>query len=51
VECASLKMKFHKDVAATLDGWALEGTFTNSIALTLVAVIVFVSQILISSFL
>ena len=44
-------MKFHRDVAATLDGWALEGTFTNSIALTLVAVIVFVSQILISSFL
>ena len=30
-ECASLKMKFRKDVAATLDGWALEGIFIEII--------------------
>ena len=30
-ECASLKMKFRKDVAASLDGWALEGNFRNII--------------------
>ena len=30
-ESASLKMKSHKDVAATLDGWALEGNFIDII--------------------
>ena len=30
-EFASLKTKFHLDVAATSDGWALEGAYILSI--------------------
>ena len=30
-ECVSLKMKFRQDVAATLDGWVLEGILRDVI--------------------
>ena len=37
-------MKFRKDVAATLDGWALEGIFIDIITIIVVETIVWMTH-------